>query len=93
MLLEGDFDNTQDWVNYLSKMNQELQTLSSGHIRWYTHKNPYGCWICDTFKLLDKWEDLYYPKSPKISMNKVLGTEEIDVIKSDEIVANDGENA
>ncbi len=87
MLSEQDFGNMEDYTNYLVKMNRELETLSAGHIRWYTHKNPYGCWICDTHLLIGKWEDLYYPKSPKISMNKVLDTEEIEIIKSDEIGA------
>ncbi len=86
MLNAQDFSNLEDWTNYLVQMHRELETLSSGHIRWYTHKNPYGCWICDYNILIDKWEDIYYPKSPKISMNKVLDTKENDAIKSDEDV-------
>ncbi len=83
MLDQQDFDNLSDYTNYLCKMCTELETLSSGHIRWYTHKNPYGCWICDLALLLRRWEDLYYPKSPKIDMNKVLVDEENeDAIKS-----------
>ncbi len=70
MLSEDDFENLTDWSNYLVKLHLELETLSSTHIRWYTHKNPYGCWICDLFLLLNKWEDLYYPKLSKIDMNQ-----------------------
>ncbi len=86
MLSENEFENLMDWTNYLVKMKQEIETLSSTHIRWYTHKNPYGCWICDLFRLLEKWEDIYYPKSTKIDMNQVLAeskTDEEGVIKSD----------
>ncbi len=86
MLSENDFENLLDWTNYLVKLKLEIETLSSTHIRWYTHKNPYGCWICDVFRLLEKWEDIYYPKSPKIDMNQVLGgssTDEEGVIKSE----------
>ncbi len=85
LLIETDFDSLTDWTNYLVKMKLELETLSSTHIRWYTHKNPYGCWICDLFKLLEKWEDLYYPKSPKIDMNQGLSSlsNEQGEIKSD----------
>ncbi len=72
MLTENDFENLLDWTNYLVKMKLEIETLSSTHIRWYTHKNPYGCWICDVFRLLEKWEDIYYPKFPKIDMNQDL---------------------
>ena len=32
----------------------EYEQLSEGHVRWFTHKNPYGCWICDVFSLLRK---------------------------------------
>ncbi len=83
MLDQQDFENLTDYTNYLCKMCTELESLSQGHIRWYTHKNPYGCWICDLTLLLRRWEDLYYPKSVKIVMNKVLEDEENeDVIKS-----------
>ncbi len=87
MLTENDFENLLDWTNYLVKMKLEIETLSSTHIRWYTHKNPYGCWICDVLKLLLQWEDLYYPSPVKNVMNKVEETEvspdEEGEIKSD----------
>ncbi len=76
MMQEGDFNNLEEWTNYLVNVHRELETLASGYIRWYTHKNPYGCWICDIFLLMDKWEDLYYPKSVKNDMNKVKATKE-----------------
>ena len=66
MLGQQDFGTLTDYTNYLCKMALELESLSQGHIRWYTHKNPYGCWICDLNMLLKRWEDLYYPKSVKI---------------------------
>ncbi len=66
----GDFKNLEDWTSYLYNLRLQLETLASGHIRWYTHKNPYGCWICDLLLLIDKWEDIYYPKSVKKVMNK-----------------------
>ncbi len=85
VLTENDFESLMDWTNYLVKLKQEIETLGSTHIRWYTHKNPYGCWICDLFRLLEKWEDIYYPKSPKIDMNQDLVESKPDeeVIKSD----------
>ncbi len=83
MLNQQDFTSLSDYTNYLCKMCTELETLSSGHIRWYTHKNPYGCWICDLTLLLRRWEDLYYPSPVKSVMNEVSGDEENDVIKSE----------
>ncbi len=87
MMQEGDFHNMEEWVNYLIATHRDLETLSSTHIRWYTHKNPYGCWICDLNILLDKWEDIYYPKSVKKVMNKAKDDttkgKKTGVIKSD----------
>ncbi len=87
MLYQADFENLTDWTNYLVARRQELETLSSTHIRWYTHKNPYGCWICDLLKLVVEWEGLYYPSPPKKVMIKDNETEELisngDEIKSD----------
>lgn len=45
----------------------ELQTLSSTHITWFTHKNPYGCWICDMLyayrTLIDSMQTYLYPSA------------------------------
>lgn len=27
----------------------QYDALAATHIAWFTHKNPYGCWICDLF--------------------------------------------
>ncbi len=70
MLLQSDFDNLQDYVGYLVARRQEIESMSDTHRKWYTHKNPYGCWICDTFQLMIQWEDLYYPSPLKSDMNK-----------------------
>ncbi len=40
---------------YLERMGDQvtaLEGLSDGHKIWFTHKNPYGCWICDALDLL-----------------------------------------
>lgn len=36
-----------DIVNRIRALVGQYRSLSSTHITWYTHKNPYGCWICD----------------------------------------------
>ncbi len=61
MMQVGDFNSLEDWVSYLVNLKIQLETLSSTHITWWTHKNPYGCWICDLILLVNKWEDIYYP--------------------------------
>lgn len=70
-------------------MRLELETLSSTHIRWYTHKNPAGCWICDLFKLLNMWEDLYYPSPSRINMNKEPESNNSEQLIFDEVTSDD----
>lgn len=36
-----------DYCKRFISIVTEYESLSDGHIRWFTHKNPYGCWICD----------------------------------------------
>lgn len=46
--------------------------MSTPHIAWYTHKNPYGCWICDLIVMAIDMEEeinLYKTKSSLDSMN------------------------
>ncbi len=83
MLLQGDFDNLTDYTGYLVARRQEIESMSDTHRKWYTHKNPYGCWICDMFQLMIQWEDLYYPSPLKSDMNK--DSESNDVSDNDEV--------
>lgn len=43
-----------------------MEQLASTHITWFTHKNPYGCWICDLFVLtqsvLDSFREFLGPE-------------------------------
>ncbi len=46
---------SEDLSEYLVRMSDSitaLENLSEGHKIWFTHKNPYGCWICDSLLLL-----------------------------------------
>jgi len=45
---------------YLSRMDEHVQKLrwqSEGHRQWYTHKNPYGCWICELLQVTELIRD------------------------------------
>lgn len=37
--------------DYYHKLLSQLEISSLSHIKWFTHKNPYGCWICDMVML------------------------------------------
>ncbi len=36
---------------------QKLRWQSEGHRQWYTHKNPYGCWICELLQVCELLRD------------------------------------
>ncbi len=45
---------------YLSRIHEHVQKLrwqSEGHRQWYTHKNPYGCWICELLQVCELIRD------------------------------------
>lgn len=40
-------------IGYYKNVIVRIRASSMSHIGWYTHKNPYGCWICDAVLLLE----------------------------------------
>jgi len=47
-------------TKYLERMGEHVQKLrwqSEGHRQWYTHKNPYGCWICELLQVTELLRD------------------------------------
>lgn len=57
----GKKEDPYEWLDLMEERLRSMETLASTHISWYevlgvprpakTHKNPYGCWICDMFLL------------------------------------------
>ncbi len=50
----------EDIERYLERMDEHVQKLrwqSEGHRQWYTHKNPYGCWICELLQVTELIRD------------------------------------
>ena len=50
-LVRGDGETLRSYGERLHEYISKLEWQSDGHIRWYTHKNPYGCWICETLQI------------------------------------------
>lgn len=40
-----------DRREFYAALLERIRHSSEGHIGWHTHKNPYGCWICDLLLL------------------------------------------
>ncbi len=50
----------EDLEQYLERMAEHVKKLrwqSEGHRQWYTHKNPYGCWICELLQVTELIRD------------------------------------
>lgn len=47
----GQKEDPNEYLDMTEARLRGMETLASTHITWYTHKNPYGCWICDMFVL------------------------------------------
>lgn len=48
----SDKQDPHEYVRQSLERLKVMEQLAATHIGWYTHKNPYGCWICDLIQLL-----------------------------------------
>jgi len=70
----------EEFAAYARRLDEYIQRLvwqSEGHRMWYTHKNPYGCWICDIIFIIEQLRILIVPEDissngtgPDASTNK-----------------------
>lgn len=73
----------QDPFEYTDVSRERLRTLEqllSTHIKWFTHKNPYGCSICDLLNLtetiLQSFESFLGPSEGTGGQDTLVGVEE-----------------
>lgn len=50
--LPDDVGNA-DRIKFYKELLSRIRSASEVHRGWYTHKNPYGCWICDLLLLVE----------------------------------------
>ncbi len=50
-------ESLQDYLERMHEHVQKLRWQSEGHRQWYTHKNPYGCWICELLQVTELIRD------------------------------------
>ncbi len=51
-IVRGDGETVESYLGRLDEYISKLEWQSDGHRMWYTHKNPYGCWICEVFQVV-----------------------------------------
>ncbi len=49
--IRGDGEILQSYADRMAAVIEKLEWQSEGHRMWYTHKNPYGCWICELLQV------------------------------------------
>ena len=58
-LSRADGEDLDSYMRRLDEYIQRLDWQSEGHRLWYTHKNPYGCWICDLLFIVGQVRDVF----------------------------------
>jgi len=53
----GDGETIESYLSRLGELLSRIRWQSEGHRMWYTHKNPYGCWICELLQIADTMRD------------------------------------
>jgi len=56
--VQGDGEPTGSYLKRLDEHISKLEWQSDGHRMWYTHKNPYSCWICELLQIIRILRDL-----------------------------------
>lgn len=75
----GEKEDPHAWLEMMDARLRSMETLASTHISWYTHKNPYGCWICDMFllsqRVMDSFSEFLGPEDATVE-NQSTGSKE-----------------
>ncbi len=51
-IIRGDDEDIGPYIQRLDEHISKLEWQSEGHRMWYTHKNPYSCWICEILQII-----------------------------------------
>ncbi len=52
-----DAEDIEKYLERIAEHVKKLRWQSEGHRQWYTHKNPYGCWICELLQVTELLRD------------------------------------
>jgi len=50
----GEKEDPYEYLDISTERLRILESQLSTHIKWFTHKNPYGCSICDLLNLCEQ---------------------------------------
>lgn len=50
-IVRGVGETSDSYARRIGEFLSRIEWQSGGHILWYTHKNPAGCWICELLQI------------------------------------------
>lgn len=59
----GDGEDVRSYLERIGESISKLEWQSDGHRQWYTHRNPYSCWICEILQVARQLEALLLDES------------------------------
>lgn len=93
----GKKEDPFGWLDLMEERLRAMEDLGARHITWFTHKNPFGCWICDMFveaqKLIDSFREFLGPtpvdakEEPESSKSNSTEPEDTDAEDEEEEVS------
>jgi len=72
----------EEFTAYAGRLDEYISRLvwqSEGHRMWYTHKNPYGCWICDIIFIIEQLRTLTVPETNGTSGEELNNTKSTEL--------------
>ena len=84
-LARGTGEELDTYCGRLDEYVQRLVWQSEGHRMWYTHKNPYGCWICDVIFIIEQLRSAIVHQTVHTTQQNVNDSEHLNNTKSDEL--------
>lgn len=74
-LERGDGETFESHIDRLSEFLSRIRWQSEGHRQWYTHKNPYGCWICEILQIGELLRDICLDSREPVTSEERLDEE------------------
>lgn len=79
-VIRGDGETVDSYAGRLNELISRIEWQSEGHRQWYTHKNPYGCWICEILQISRQLVDIMLVDRESLNYN-----EELDLVDDEDL--------
>ncbi len=73
-----DGESLNDYLRRVAEFLSKLEWQSEGHRMWYTHKNPYSCWICELLQIGRRLESELMDIRDRAAVGETVKSEKSD---------------